>query len=420
MGDMLANAALAKPTRSQKWAQNRFFSETPEEAAGRLLMIGWEGRDSGEIRDLIDEFRPGGLIFFRRNYPLGRPAVPSAFWPEPQDDDDDDEPWGYQRPGPQEAEFWEKQGLGPQEEDLWERKPAAQLPRRAADLDILAPGYLREILVMIQKYALRTLDRPLIIAVDQEGGKVSRLPESFFQLPSAREMSMLELERVKLLGARAGRELRSSGFNLNLAPVLDLDWPEGGYIGNRSFGSDPAQVISYAQAFQEGLWAGGVLSCGKHFPGLGGATLDPHERAPEIGWDQGELARSLKVFQALVEAGLPAVMTTHAYYPALDPNELATLSAPIVSVLRQEMGFEGLLLTDDLEMGAVIGSMEPGRVAVRAVLAGHDLVLVCRHHQVIREAYEALLEAINKNRISYGHLLESGVRLQRFLKLLSD
>ncbi|MDR1576670.1 MAG: hypothetical protein LBT86_00365 [Deltaproteobacteria bacterium] len=352
----------------KKSSQGRYLIESPEDAAGRLMMIGWEGQDSGEIRELIDEFRPGGLVFFRRNYPNRLKFA--------------------------------KPGLG------WR-------------LDLRAPGFIGEILTMIQKYAQKILGRSIIIAVDQEGGLVRRLPEPFFQLPSAREMGMLEIVETRRLAERAGREMRASGFNLNLAPVLDLDSLPGGYIGSRSFGVEPERVISHAKAFMGGLLAGGMLACGKHFPGLGGAVLDPHERIPEISWDETKMATAMAVFQALVEVGLPAIMTTHARYPALDPDHIATFSGQIVGKLRREIGFNGLLLTDDLEMGAIVGEQEPGRAAVKAVLVGHDLVLVCRKIEVVRAVYRALLASIASNQITKGHLMESGLRYWRMLDQLN-
>jgi beta-N-acetylhexosaminidase len=348
-----------------------FSAESPEDAAGRLLVIGWEGRDSGEIRELIDEFRPGGLVFFRRNYPLSQ------------------------------------------------ARPFSQRGRNGLAPRLLAPLALRETLFAIQKYAQNTLGRPLILAIDQEGGQVQRLFRPFFQLPSAREMGMLEVEDVLRLATRVGLELKETGFNLNLAPVLDLDAGDGRYIKSRSFGSDPKEVAAKAGAFMAGLLAGGVLSCGKHFPGLGGAALDPHERIPEIDWSPERLAFPMDVFRVLIAKGLPAVMTSHALYPALDPGAVATFSTKIVGILRREAGFSGLLLSDDLEMGAVTGQSDPGRAAVRAVLAGHDLALVCRRVEAIRAARKALALAIENGQITKGHLLESGARLIGFLERAS-
>ncbi|MDR1083731.1 MAG: hypothetical protein LBP22_02460 [Deltaproteobacteria bacterium] len=341
----------------------RFFPpETPEEAAGRLLMIGWEGRESGDLRALIDEFHPGGLIFFKRNYPLR--------------------------------------------------------PKQSDRPDLAAPGALQEMLRLIQKYARKVTGRALLMAVDQEGGLVRRLPEPYFQLPSARELGLMGVRAAESLARRAGRELYESGFNLNLAPVLDLDTAEGGYIGRRSFGGDPELVKECALAFAAGLSAWGILACGKHFPGLGGAVQDPHKQTSEIDLPGEAVERAVDIFRALTEAGLPAVMTTHAYCPALDQHNMATFSREIVRCLRQDIGFDGLLLTDDLEMGAVSLEADPGPAAVKAVLAGHDLLLVCHRLEAVRAVYKAVLEAILNNQITQGHLIESGLRLRRFLERL--
>jgi beta-N-acetylhexosaminidase len=272
---------------------------------------------------------------------------------------------------------------------------------------------------MAQKYALKTLGRPLVMAVDQEGGAVRRLYPPFFRLPSAREMGRLAAPAARRLGRRVGQELRETGFNLNLAPVLDLGLGKGGYVGSRSFGPDPAEVAEKAGAFMEGLLEGGVLSCGKHFPGLGGTPVDPHERAPEILGDKARFAGSFRVFRELAARGLPAVMTTHALYPALDPGCVATFSSRIARILRRELGFDGLLLSDDLEMGAILGRQDLGRAAARAALAGHDLILVCRRAESVRAARKGLAEAIESGRIDQGRLRESGERLGRFLSLLA-
>ncbi|MDR1607268.1 MAG: beta-N-acetylhexosaminidase [Deltaproteobacteria bacterium] len=343
-----------------------YLAETPEEAAGRLMMVGWAGQDSGEIRDLIDEFRPGGLIFFRRNYP-------------------------------NRLKYYQ------------DKYPLSQ--------DLFAPELFGEVIVKVKKYCLRMVGRSLIVAVDQEGGKVFRLPTPFFQLPSAREMGMLEIEETRRLAERVGQELKESGFNLNLAPVLDLDSLKDGYIGSRSFGVEPEKVIKYASAFMTGLLNAGILSCGKHFPGLGGAVVDPHVGVPEIEWDIDQLSVGLNIFRRMIELGLPAIMTTHAFYPVLDQDQLATFSKPIVGLLRKELGFEGLLLTDDLEMGAIVSYQDPGLAAVQAIMAGHDLILVCRDIEVIRSAYKAILAAINNNQITRERLVESALRYKRFMEL---
>ncbi|MDR1871972.1 MAG: beta-N-acetylhexosaminidase [Deltaproteobacteria bacterium] len=365
--------------------QDAYAPETPKEAAGRLMMIGWEGRDSGEIRELIDEFRPGGLIFFRRNYPIS---------------------WDTVRFDPNYP-----LSLGPNAGE-----PVSLDPGK---VDLKAPALLQEILDKVQKYALKTLGRPLIIALDQEGGQVRRLKEPYFKAPSARVLGGMEPLEVQRLAYRMGRELKETGFNLNLAPVLDLDLKidEGlkGYIGDRSLGAEPLKVTVMAKAFVAGLLKAGVLACGKHFPGLGGAVLDPHEKAPEINLSPEEMAGSLSVFKEMIAANLPALMTTHALYPSLDPECLATFSQKIVQLLRVNLGFKGLLLSDDLEMGAIAGERDLGQAAVRSVLAGHDLLLVCRKITAIRTVQGALVTAISQGQITEGHLLESSLRLNGFL-----
>lgn len=245
-----------------------------------------------------------------------------------------------------------------------------------------------------------------ILALDNEGGLVRRLPEPFVQLPKASDAGS-EAE-IAAMAEASGRELRQLGFNVNFAPVLDVDTC-GGFMRERCFGSDAPSVARKARAFIEGFAKAGVLCCGKHFPGLGAAVIDPHESLPTVSIPVGELkVKHMAAYQDLAGAGGPLsmVMTTHCLYPGLDADEPATFSPRCVQALREGMFFDGLIFTDDLEMGAVkAGSV--GQAAVKALRAGHDLALICRGIANIQAAVNELSSAMESFRIDWDERLKN-------------
>jgi beta-N-acetylhexosaminidase len=238
-----------------------------------------------------------------------------------------------------------------------------------------------------------------IVAVDQEGGRVVRLREPLTVLPTARALGAIDdPELTERAGRLVGAELRASGFTLDFAPVLDVDTnPDSPVIGDRSYGASPAAVVRHGLAFARGLKDGGVLPCAKHFPGHGRATLDSHLSLPRIDCGRESLeAVELEPFRAWCRTGLGPVMTAHAVYPALDPEQPATASRGIVrGELRERLRFGGAVLSDDLEMGAVGDSGGPSAVAVRALAAGVDGMLVCRSAEVLDEVRDGLARAIS-------------------------
>lgn len=237
-------------------------------------------------------------------------------------------------------------------------------------------------------------DCPLFIGIDQEGGRVSRLSSPFTAFPPAATVGALASEDLaRRMGEVIGAELGAVGITLNFAPVLDVATnPENPVIGDRAFGSDPALVGRMGVAFFRGLESRGIIAVGKHFPGHGDTALDSHLDLPVVRHQADRLRRiELPPFAAAVRAGIPALMTAHVLYPAWDADLPATLSPGILSgVLRRELGFAGLVVSDDLEMRAVADRWSPGEAAVRFLVAGGDLVLVC--HRADRQ--EEVLEAI--------------------------
>jgi beta-N-acetylhexosaminidase len=236
--------------------------------------------------------------------------------------------------------------------------------------------------------------REPVVAVDQEGGRVARLKEPLAVLPPARSIAALDdPDLTRSAGRLVGLELSALGFTLDFAPVLDVDTnPASPVIGDRAFGASAETVIRHGLAFARGLREGGVLPCGKHFPGHGDAAVDSHLALPRVELPADRLrAVEMAPFAAYAAARLGPIMTAHVVYPALDPDAPATASREILTgELRGRLKFEGAVLTDDLEMGAVSQVGGPPAAAVRALRAGADGLLVCRG----REVREAVVEAV--------------------------
>lgn len=231
----------------------------------------------------------------------------------------------------------------------------------------------------------------LLIAVDQEGGNVRRLRQGFTDVPAMREVATVE--QAYDWGRALGRDLATAGFNMNLAPVLDVDSnPANPIIGQRSFSRDPVTVGRMAVALHKGLASQGVMSCGKHFPGHGDTDLDSHLDLPRLAHQRERLdALELVPFRMAIQAGFPALMTAHIMLPALDPDWPATLSPTIIGgILRTELGFDGLILSDDLEMKAVADRWPIETIMERCAAASVDLALICSDLAKQRRALKAL------------------------------
>jgi beta-N-acetylhexosaminidase len=264
------------------------------------------------------------------------------------------------------------------------------------------------------------LEIPPFLAIDQEGGRVSRLKGIFPVIPANLRLASLSQgeSKVREHGLWTGRGLSLLGFNLNFAPVLDLSGAEDpNGIGDRAYGADPARVARLARIFLEAQAASGVAGCGKHFPGLGGGRVDSHLELPRIDRSAETLWREdLAPYRAL-RSELPVVMVGHAHYPALqgDPPVPATLSSAIVSdLLRRRIGYEGIALTDDLEMGAVDQKRGAGEVTLEALGAGNDMVMYCKSWERVLAAHDAILRSLDAGEIARP-LVE--VRVARILAL---
>src|SRR5215472_6031005 len=261
------------------------------------------------------------------------------------------------------------------------------------------------------------LGRRLLVATDHEGGRIIMLGSGVTIFPDNLAAGTAgDLRMVKRQGVIEGQELRRLGVDVTFGPVLDvLTERYSPNIGIRSYGKDPALVARCGVARIDGLQSTGVSACAKHFPGKGHAPVDAHLGLPVIGSDWSEMhAIHLTPFMAAIEAGVDCLMTSHPLYPALDPAPAtpATFSRLIVQdYLRGQVGFRGVVVSDDLEMGAVRELCPIGEATVRAAAAGHDLLLVCHTEAAQRAAHAALLDAYRTRALLPRSLEKSVARL---------
>ncbi|MBI1956455.1 MAG: glycoside hydrolase family 3 protein [Acidobacteria bacterium] len=309
---------------------------TLREHLGQLFVIGFEGDSwNPSLEELLQEVRPGGVIFFQRNITTAR-----SF-----------------------------------------HRLVRQIRDFLAGLSLPVP----------------------FLAIDLEGGTVDRLRDVLAPLPPAREVARAGLARPA--GQMAGRELAAFSLNVDFAPVLDLASPESAEVlGSRTVGPSSQEVIPFASDFLEGLTEQGIFGCGKHFPGLGSGRVDSHQKMPRIEKEASQMWEEDLLPYRTLASRLPMVMVAHAWYPALEkayaltPNNSsqplpASLSPALVSgLLKGRLGYQGLILSDDLEMGGVREGRSIGEAAVAALRAGCDLLLICRRAENVREALETVLQ----------------------------
>jgi beta-N-acetylhexosaminidase len=344
--------------------------------AGRLLFVGLSATSLDKrLRDLLREVRPGGVILFGRN-------VESA-------------------------------------------EQVALLTTQVRD----------------------ALGGRVLVGVDQEGGLVDRFREICEPMPSAKAVRLAgRTELARRFGELTARALRLLGFNLNFAPVLDLRGgnEENGLRG-RTFGSTPEEVSRLAGAYLDGLQAKGVVGCGKHFPGLGGSCVDSHRRLPVIQhtWEE-ILQRDLVPFLDLMfhrpGERLHSVMVSHAAFPEVseflqawfrrtadlptleEVHRLpATISGNVVmKMLRRAFKYDGLVITDDMEMGAVVQTLSVAEASLRAVEAGSDMVLICERAEHFVEARDLVCEAVREGRVPVPLLEAANERIDRVIDAAAE
>ena len=326
---------------------DQFFSLPLEQQVGQFFFIGLPGTTiDAEARELIEEVKPGGIILFGRN--------------------------------------------------------------------VESPQQVRELL----DGARALVPTPPLVGIDQEGGLVDRLRQIFPPMPSARAIRQHgDLAGVRMLGRVTGELLRMLGFNINFAPVMSIITQERSQLSNglysRSYGSSPGEVLGYTTVYMRGLQGTGCLGCLKHFPGIGAGAVDSHIEMPLVPLSRDDLlaqdlAPYLELFQR-ADDRVRVVMISHGGFPNIDIKtgttggllEPASISPQIVThLLRQELGYKHLVVTDDLEMGAIAKQFEIEDAAVRAFTAGEDMLLICATPETIRRGYKGLLEAVRKKEIS--------------------
>jgi beta-N-acetylhexosaminidase len=258
-------------------------------------------------------------------------------------------------------------------------------------------------------------DDPLMTSIDQEGGRVMRLREPFTPVPSMRDVGRAGDEKLAYeIGGVLGREIRAVNVDVDLAPVLDVDTNPGNpVISSRSFGPTPQLAAKMGVALLRGLQDAAVAATAKHFPGHGDTSKDSHFELPELpAHDLDRLSKiELPPFEAAIKAGVACVMTAHVIYPPID-NLPATLSKPIIDgLLRQRLGFDGYVMSDDMEMKAIAEHFGFDEAIVMAVNAGVDLLWICHAPQLQNRAIEVLIHAVESGKVARERLEQASRRL---------
>ncbi|MBI2346119.1 MAG: beta-N-acetylhexosaminidase [Deltaproteobacteria bacterium] len=266
--------------------------------------------------------------------------------------------------------------------------------------------------------------RPILIAVDHEGGRVFRMPPPFTSVPPMATVGAAarchpEGDLAYNLGALMGRELAAVGINIDFAPVLDLNTnPDNPIIGDRAFNADPKIVAELGCRMIRGLQDGGVIPCGKHFPGHGDTPEDSHLTMPIMPatWDRLRTFE-LVPFKAAIEVRVPMLMTAHILYHVIDPELPVTLSRrAIFTLLREELRYQGVVVTDDLQMGAIARHWPVDEASIRALAAGCDLVLICKDLAATKMAIASVREAVRGGMLSEEFLEQALSRVRGLLQ----
>ena len=252
---------------------------------------------------------------------------------------------------------------------------------------------------------------PLFLGIDQEGGAVARMDDKLIKVPPAEEVGKEPVEQAAALAKEVGTELKDLGFNINFAPVADL-----GLTYGRSYSTNPDEVVRYASAVGKSYDEAGLWYSYKHFPGIGKTDVDLHADTSIVPVSKETLlSEDTKVFVDLIKKSKPntyTIMVSHAMYPQIDPDHPSSLSKAIITDwLRKDMGYNGVVVTDDMDMGALAKHYTFGDMAVQSILAGSDILLVCHEYEHMQEAYNGLMKAVKDGRISKERLDESVKRI---------
>jgi beta-N-acetylhexosaminidase len=336
----------------------KLYSLPLEQQVGQFLFIGLPGTElDAQTRDLITQVQPGGIIIFGRN--------------------------------------------------------------------VAGPEQLRSLLDGVREL----VHTPPLFGIDQEGGLVDRLRRIFTPMPAARTIRQHgDLAAARALGRVTGEVLRMLGFSINFAPVMSIMTEDRDLLSNglysRSYGRSPGEVLGYTTVYLRGLQGTGLLGCLKHFPGIGAGEVDSHEEMPVVQLSHDDLiaqdlAPYIELFQRRDDR-IRCVMVSHGGFPNIDIREEitggllepASLNYNIVTkLLREELGYKHLVVTDDLEMGAILRHYEIGDAVLKAALAGEDMLLICATPETILRGHEALLEAARDGRLPATRIEQSLSRI---------
>jgi len=289
--------------------------------------------------------------------------------------------------------------------------------------DLSDPKQVEQLSSGLQALADEHIGIPLLIAVDQEGGLVARLQGGFTEFPGNAALGRTEQSELAYEAAKAmGTEMRAVGINLNLAPVVDVNSnPLNPVIGVRSFGDNPELVATFGEASMKGYRSAGVIPCLKHFPGYGDVSVDTHKALPVVSKDLDELLQTELLPYRLLSSTAPAIMTAHILFTALDGKNCATLSPTILQgLLRNTLGYDGVLITDSLTMRGLLEGNE--EVVIRAFEAGHDILLIGGRDLLnkteeesgvdeILRFYHSLLDAVRSGRVTEERVDQSVERI---------
>ncbi len=306
---------------------------------------------------------------------------------------------------------------------------AEMTPRLASLLKRLQPAgvilFARNIKTPEQTWQLlrecqKCVDTPLFTCIDLEGGTVDRLRDALGPTPSAADVFASDDPKLfRRHGEVIGENCRALGFNVDFAPVVDLAFEASrGVMGSRTVSAQTADTVSYAREFLKGLELSRVLGCGKHFPGLGEGKLDSHNELPVIEKSMKRLwAEDLRPYRML-RRQLPFVMVAHAAYPQVTKSKTpASLSKMwIADVLRKRIGYQNLIVSDDLEMGGVLAASPVGEAAAESIAAGSDLCLVCHREEFVMQAYEGIGRRAERDRKFEKRIAEARRRVLSFKK----
>lgn len=286
--------------------------------------------------------------------------------------------------------------------------------------NIESMSQVKDLCNFLQELSIKSHKIPLLIAIDQEGGRVFRLKPPFKQYLSYGELGRTGSENtVRSNALLMADELIEIGVNMNMAPVLDVNTnPKNPIIGDRSFSSDPDVVSRLGSCVIKAFHEKGIIAVGKHFPGHGDTFSDSHLELPVVNHGVERLEGiEFKPFVNTFKTGLKAIMTAHVLYPALDPDYPATMSEKIINgILRKKLGFNGIVITDDMEMKAISNNYSDEKSAIQSIKAGVDILLICHSHDKQIKMFNSILMALESGEIKEERIEESLYRIARLKK----